>query len=74
VAPGQSTSDISKRMGWMSAVCDRWTVDEFNAMDSDDMDTLVGYYESGEVPTFERIRLGDKGDVAWEFDGSFGWM
>jgi len=74
VAPGQSTSDISKRMAWMSAVCDRWTVDEFNAMDSDDMDRLVGYYESGEVPTFERIRLGDKGDVVWEFDGSFGWV
>ena len=43
-------------------------------MNDDDMERLVQYYESGIVPSFEEIRLGDRGDVVWEFDGSFGWM
>jgi len=75
VAPGKSTRDISKRMGWMSEVCDQWTTEDFNAMDDADMDELVHYYESGRVPSFEEIRLGPpRSDVVWEFDGSFGWM
>lgn len=74
MAPGKSTRDINKRMGWMSRVCDKWTTDDFNAMDEADMEALVQYYESGKVPSFEEIRLGYHGDVVWEFDGSFGWM
>merc|ERR1711939_275720 len=74
VAPGKGTRDISKRMGWMSEVCDKWSTDDFNDMNDDDMERLVQYYESGIVPSFEEIRLGDRGDVVWEFDGSFGWM
>ncbi|EXJ82496.1 hypothetical protein A1O3_06309 [Capronia epimyces CBS 606.96] len=73
-APGKSTRDISKRMAWMSAVCDKWSTGDFNAMDDADMEALVHYYESGRVPSFEQIRLGHRGDVVWEFDGSFGWM
>ncbi|KIW63211.1 hypothetical protein PV04_10075 [Phialophora macrospora] len=74
VAPGKRTRDISKRMGWMSDVCDKWTTEDFNAMDEEDMDKLVQYYEAGIVPSFEEIRLGYRGDIVWEFDGSFGWM
>jgi precorrin-2 dehydrogenase/sirohydrochlorin ferrochelatase len=74
VAPGKGTRDISKRMGWMSEVCDKWSTDDFNDMNDDDMERLVQYYESGMVPSFQEIRLGDRGDVVWEFDGSFGWM
>jgi precorrin-2 dehydrogenase / sirohydrochlorin ferrochelatase len=72
-APGKRTEDISKRMTWMSEVCDKWPVDDFNAMDDEDMRHLIQYYGPGTVPSFEEIRLGSKGDVVWEFDGSFGW-
>jgi len=74
IAPGKGTGDISKRMGWMSEVCDKWSTEDFNAMEAEDMEELVQYYESGKVPSFESIRLGRTGDVVWEFDGSFGWM
>ena len=73
VAPGKTTADISKRMGWMSEVCDKWSNEDFNAMDDVDMDGLIKYYEQGTVPSFEAIRIGDEVDVPWRFDGSFGW-
>lgn len=73
VAPGKTTVDINKRMGWMSKVCDKWSTEEFNAMDDEDMAELVAYYGEGTVPSFEAIRLGDHGSVSWRFDGSFGW-
>lgn len=75
IAPGKGTEDISRRMAWMSKVCDQWSTEEFNAIDEDDMEELVKYYDSGTVPSFESIRLGpeDK-DVVWHFDGSFGFM
>jgi precorrin-2 dehydrogenase / sirohydrochlorin ferrochelatase len=74
IAPGKSTQDISQRMTWMSKVCDTWTTEDFNAMDEQDMNALVRFYETGMVPKFEEVRLGPRGDVVWEFDGSFGWM
>jgi len=70
VAPGKGTEDISKRMAWMSEVCDKWSVDNFNSMDDEDMRNLIQYYEPGIVPSFEEV----KGNVVWEFDGSFGWI
>jgi precorrin-2 dehydrogenase/sirohydrochlorin ferrochelatase len=73
-APGKRTEDISKRMTWMSEVCDKWSVDDFNAMDDEDMRHLIQYYGPGTVPSFEEIRLGSKEAVVWEFDGSFGWI
>ncbi|KIW14125.1 hypothetical protein PV08_06906 [Exophiala spinifera] len=74
VASGKTSRDISKRMAWMSEVCDKWSAADFNDMDDEDMDRLVRYHESGEVPSFEDIRLGARDEVVWEFDGSFGWM
>lgn len=73
-APGKTTRDISKRMSWMSEVCDKWSTEDFNLMDDEDMEKLVQHYDGGMVPSFEDIRLGRRGDVVWEFDGSFGWM
>ena len=75
IAPGKGTDDISRRMGWMSKVCDQWSTEDFNNMDESDMEMLVSYYEDGLVPTFESIRLGEPDkDVTFTFDGSFGWM
>ena len=74
IAPGKSTGDIAKRMGWMSRVCDEWSAEDFVNMDEEDMEELIKFYEDGEVPSFERIRLGKReANITWEFDGSFGW-
>lgn len=74
-APGKGTADISKRMAWMSRVCDEWSTEEFNNMDEEDMDELVKGYEDNIVRSFESIRLGNTDqDVVWHFDASFGWM
>lgn len=73
-APGKGVDDIAKRMEWMSKVCDRWTTDEFNAMDDLDMDKLISSYHTGQVPSLESIRLDRDSDVVWEFDGSCGWL
>lgn len=75
IAPGKGTDDISRRMTWMSQVCDQWSAEDFNEMDEEDMEKLVSYYEAGRVPSLESIRLGEpQKDVVWEFDGSFGFM
>lgn len=73
VASGKSTTEINKRMSWMSEVCDKWTTEDFNAMDQEDMDQLVQYYQSGTVPSLEEIR-GKDDHIVWRFDGSFGWV
>ena len=75
VAPGKGTEDISKRMTWMTTVCDKWSLDDFDTMDDEDMEKLLQYYAPGLVPSLEEIRLGKRdSDVVWEFDGSFGWL
>lgn len=74
-APGKGVQDISRRMTWMSKVCDQWSTDDFNTMNDDDMEELVKNFDAGAVPTFESIRLGQKDEaVVWTFDGSFGFM
>ena len=61
-----------KRMGWMSKVCEQWSLQDLVEMDEKDMEKLLGFYKPNAVPTFEEIRCGDiDGDFA--FDGSFGW-
>ncbi|KAI9819329.1 MAG: Bifunctional dehydrogenase and ferrochelatase [Thelocarpon impressellum] len=61
-----------KRMQWMSKVCESWSLDDLCEMDEDDMDRLLGFYKSGDIPTFDSVRVGDElGRPA--FDGSFGW-
>ncbi|KAL8835084.1 MAG: hypothetical protein Q9170_003461 [Blastenia crenularia] len=61
-----------KRMQWMSKVCESWSLEDLVEMEEDDMEKLLGFYKPGDVPTLDRLRLGDDfGDYA--FDGSFGW-
>lgn len=74
VAPGKGVDSINKRMGWMSEVCDKWSTQNFNEMDEEDMECLIQFYGPGIVPSFEDLRLGRSPHVLWEFDGSFGWM
>ncbi|KAI7364709.1 siroheme synthase middle domains-like protein [Hortaea werneckii] len=61
-----------KRMQWMSKVCVSWTLEDLCEMDEGDMEQLLQYYASNQVPDFSQIRLGEKPDE-WTFDGSFGW-
>ena len=61
-----------KRMGWMSRVCEEWSLEELVEMDEEDMDRLLGFYKPNTVPTFEEVRLGDEAEEL-AFDGSFGW-
>jgi len=70
VAP--DISEGPKRMGWMSRVCEEWTLEELVEMDEEDMNRLLGFYKPNTVPTFENVRLGGE-ETSFAFDGSFGW-
>jgi len=61
-----------KRMQWMSKVCVSWSLEDLCEMDEEDMEQLLQYYASNQVPDFSKIRLGEQPDE-WTFDGSFGW-
>lgn len=75
VAPGKSADTINKRMSWMSEVCDKWSTENFNQMNEEDMERLIQFYGSGIVPSLEDLRLGSATtNAVWEFDGSFGWI
>ena len=70
VAP--DAAEGPKRMGWMSRVCEEWSVEQLVELDEEDMDRLLGFYKPNTVPSFETVRLGDTKDD-FVFDGSFGW-
>lgn len=76
-APGTGTEDIQKRMAWMSKVCDEWAAEELGDMDERDMEALVEWFEEGEVPSLEDLRLSTwrqrKEGVLWDWDGSAGF-
>ena len=74
VAPGKGVESINKRMSWMTEICDKWSMENFNDMDDADMERLIQSYGPGVVPSFENVRLGRPTNVVWEFDGSFGWL
>ena len=61
-----------KRMGWMSKVCEQWSLEDLVEMEEKDMERLLWFYKPNTVPTFEEIRLGDIVEGS-AFDGSFGW-
>ncbi|KAK2756808.1 Bifunctional dehydrogenase and ferrochelatase [Arachnomyces sp. PD_36] len=61
-----------KRMGWISRVCESWSLDDLIKMDENDMQTLLGYYKSGKVPRLQEVQLGDESKTV-PFDGSFGF-
>ncbi|RMZ17321.1 hypothetical protein D0860_00457 [Hortaea werneckii] len=58
-----------KRMQWMSKVCVSWTLEDLCEMDEEDMEQLLQYYASNQVPDFSQIRLGEKPDE-WTFDAT----
>ena len=70
VAP--DSEEGPKRMGWMSKVCEQWSLEDLVEMDEKDMENLLGFYKPNTVPTFAEIRSGDLVDGS-TFDGSFGW-
>ena len=74
VAPGKGVESINKRMSWMTEICDKWSMENFNDMDDADMERLIQSYGPGVVPSFENVRLERPTNVVWEFDGSFGWL
>ncbi|KAK2745667.1 Bifunctional dehydrogenase and ferrochelatase [Myotisia sp. PD_48] len=51
-----SADEGSKRMKWISRVCEAWSFDDLEKMSKEDMDTLLGYYTAGTVPTFEQVQ------------------
>ena len=56
----------------MSKVCESWSLEELREMDEEDMDRLLAFYKTGNVPDFETIRVGEElGENV--FNGSFGW-
>ena len=61
-----------KRMGWMSKVCEQWSLEDLVEMEEKDMERLLSFYKPYAVPTFEEIRHGDLAEGI-AFDGSFGW-
>jgi len=72
MAPGQEEG--SKRMRWMSKVCESWSLDDLCEMEVADMEALLGFYNAGQVPSLEQLRLGEEHGIA-SFDGSFGfWL
>ncbi|KAK2802040.1 Bifunctional dehydrogenase and ferrochelatase [Onygenales sp. PD_10] len=64
-----SPKDGPKRMKWISRICEAWSLEQLVEMDEDDMATLLGYYASDKVPTFQQVRLGE----SKAFDGSMGF-
>ena len=58
-----------KRMRWMSRVCDSWTLEDLTGMTEGDMENLLGFYKTEEVPKLQDLR-----PLEYEFDGSFGWF
>ncbi|KAJ6096987.1 hypothetical protein N7486_007733 [Penicillium sp. IBT 16267x] len=45
-----------KRMKWMSAVCESWSLDDLVEMTEQDMDGLLSQYRPGTVPTLQEVR------------------
>lgn len=70
VAP--EVDEGSKRMQWMSRVCEEWSLEDLVEMDEEDMERLLEYYEPGTVPRFDEVRLGPLAEE-FAFDGSYGW-
>ena len=70
IAPG--TDEGPKRMQWMSGVCENWSLEDFIAMNDEDMEALLSFYKPGDLPSLEDLRLGPELD-RFAFDGSFGW-
>ena len=63
-----------KRMGWMSRVCETWSLEDLTAMTESDMEDLLEFYRPNRVPSLKQIRHEEPDFERFEFDGSFGWF
>ena len=72
VAPEESEGP--KRMGWMSRVCESWSLEDLTAMTESDMEGLLEFYKPNRVPSLKQIRYEEPDFERFEFDGSFGWF
>ncbi|KAH8809145.1 putative NAD(P)-binding-domain-containing protein [Xylogone sp. PMI_703] len=61
-----------RRMAWMVKVSDTYSLDDLRQMTDADMEALLKFYVSNEVPTFNSLR-GIPGEYD-PFDGSFGFF
>lgn len=52
----------------MSKVCEQWSLDDLCEMTEEDMESLLGFYKPGTVPSLEAVRLGESDGA---FDGPF---
>jgi precorrin-2 dehydrogenase / sirohydrochlorin ferrochelatase len=52
----------------MSRVCEQWSLDELTEMTEEDMETLLGFYKPGTVPSLEAVRLREPDGA---YDGPF---
>ncbi|EPS27212.1 Siroheme biosynthesis protein met8 [Penicillium oxalicum] len=55
VAPEPSVGP--KRMKWMSAVCESWSLDDLVGMTENDMDGLLTHFQAGDVPPLLEVRM-----------------
>ena len=70
VAP--NVEEGPKRMQWMSKVCESWSLEDLTEMTEEDMETLLGFYKPGDVPSLKNVRS-EPDFEHWEFDGA-GWI
>ncbi|KAJ5220618.1 siroheme synthase Met8 [Penicillium citrinum] len=56
IAPNQEEGP--KRMKWMSAVCEQWSLDDLVQMKEQDMERLLSHYAPGDVPPLQQVRQG----------------
>ncbi|KAI1267026.1 putative siroheme synthase Met8 [Xylariaceae sp. FL1019] len=74
IAP--ETEDGPKRMRWMTKVSDAYSWDEMCELTDEDMDNLLTFYHSANVPEvhlLKAMRGGKDADDLDVFDGSFGF-
>lgn len=69
VAPGREEGP--ERMRWIVKVSDVYSLEELCEMEEGDMETLLGFYRSGEVPRLACLRAMEGRFTG--FDGSFGF-
>lgn len=70
VAPG--SDQVSSRMGWMIKVSDAYSWETFCDMTDEDMENLLLFFSSGEVPDLDFLKS-MREEPEYVFDGSFGF-
>lgn len=72
IEPGPEA--VSSRMGWMIEVSDAYSWEAFCDLTEEDMENLLAFYSSGEVPSLDLLKSMRRGFSAESvFDGSFGF-